>query len=658
MRAHLIWIVLASCVVGAWPAGQARADGWVQALSELQPAPAQLSDDTQPLPARIGLARALGTYGPEADAVALLLEALGQRPPPALREEILLSLARRAPQSADAPLALLLASEENLSPALANALAAIGTRTALSALVAALDRPHASVVERALLNVGPASAAPLGVALSTPLALRAAKLLARLGPDAAGAEPALLRALRSPLPRVRIAAADALGALGDEHDAAALQRALADPEPGVIQAVLVALGRVATPAQAGVLADLFAHAEGHLRELALRALVRADAAVALPAVQVAASSPDLRLRAAARDAIESAETPDTRFVPLLQRWLQADLSEVTASALARVARGEGAGVLIATGDRSPDAAQRVSRAVAIALRRFANEVDGDVIERGHTLLHSLPPGDRRLLLCALARDRDAVVYARAALSSSDARRRAIGARALGWLGEGESVSVLRAALAQERDPEAARRMLEAALVLDAPIDRERLYSLMRDAETAPEAMQLAAASAGEAQESLRVLLREALASSAPARVRATAALALARLHDVEATPALASALGDSSPRVRLAVVRALAALGGGAAARALLVHARIERDPLVRRAAREATVHAGVPDALMQNGDRVLEVRLTARGVTPIEPLAEVLLGDGRWLRVRALSGGELIITDLAPGRADVRAID
>jgi hypothetical protein len=78
----------------------------------------------------------------------------------------------------------------------------------------------------------------------------------------------------------------------------------------------------------------------------------------------------------------------------------------------------------------------------------------------------------------------------------------------------------------------------------------------------------------------------------------------------------------------------------------------------VRRAAREEAAHAGVPDALAPGGDRVLEVRLTARGGTPIEPLAEVLLADGRWLRMRALRGGELIIPDLTAGRADVRAID
>src|SRR6476659_8725694 len=126
MRTRSGPMLLACCaawLAGAWPAVHVRADGWVQALSELEPAPARLSDGTQPLPARIALARALGAYGPESDAVPLLLEALGQRPPPALREEILLALARRAPQSADAPLALLLASEENLSPALANALA-------------------------------------------------------------------------------------------------------------------------------------------------------------------------------------------------------------------------------------------------------------------------------------------------------------------------------------------------------------------------------------------------------------------------------------------------------------------------------------------------------------------------------------------------------
>jgi hypothetical protein len=104
--------------------------------------------------------------------------------------------------------------------------------------------------------------------------------------------------------------------------------------------------------------------------------------------------------------------------------------------------------------------------------------------------------------------------------------------------------------------------------------------------------------------------------------------------------------------VRLAAARALAAIGGAQAAQALRVQARVERDPLVRAAALGETTPA-VPAAPL-----VLEARVrTEAAPTHERPLLDVLLDDGRWLRMRTLPAGELILEDLPAGQADVRAV-
>ena len=56
--------------------------------------------------------------------------------------------------------------------------------------------------------------------------------------------------------------------------------------------------------------------------------------------------------------------------------------------------------------------------------------------------------------------------------------------------------------------------------------------------------------------------------------------------------------------------------------------------------------------------DLVLEARVrTDAGTANERPLVDVLLEDGRWLRMRTLPGGELLLEDLAAGQADVRVV-
>jgi hypothetical protein len=144
------------------------------------------------------------------------------------------------------------------------------------------------------------------------------------------------------------------------------------------------------------------------------------------------------------------------------------------------------------------------------------------------------------------------------------------------------------------------------------------------------------------------------------RLRAAAAHALGALGDDSAWPALAATLDDPAARVRLAAVRALARLGGARGAQLLREHARIERDALVR----DAALAALAPRTYVEDADAdappalVLEARVrTEAGSAQERPLLDVLLDDGRWLRIRTLPGGELVLEDLAAGSADVRAV-
>jgi HEAT repeat protein len=662
---HARLVLLAACW-GALALGVSQpvcAQTWVSALSELRLAPLDLRDMRHPLAQRVALARALGSFGSDADAVPTLLEALEGKPEPVLRQEILLALARRAPPDAAPKLVALLEHEETPPAELGTALAAIATPEALAALTDALARPkQAAIAERALLDAGAQAAIPLARAVTSAIALRATRLLGKLG---AGAAPhalgALTSALSSESPQLRAAAAEALGRMGEAAStrAGAVLQKLDDPSPAVVSAALTALEQLATPQQAPALAKFFARTDPALRPLALSALVAADPARALTQLEGALYGRDQTLRAAALAALESAR-PDASFAPLLARCFDAELRESTASALARLPEGAGMPALLAAASRSPEAARHASRAIAIALRRFGADLDGEVTRQAQQVLRGLPQGERRLLLLALARDPVAQREAIAALAAKDAGMRATAAAALAAFGDAEAGRTLLAALANERELEAKRSMLQAAAALQLDVPNALIERMLADAETAPEAMQLCRVYPGTAApKELRVALRRALSVTNAPRARVAAALALGQVGDSAARPVLELALGESSARLRLAAVRALAALGGSKIALALRRHARIERDPLVRRATIEMVAHAGVPAALRERGSLALEVRVRAeRGAAQLRPRLEVLLEDGRWLRVRALPGGELIVPDLPPGEAEVRVVD
>ena len=124
---------------------------------------------------------------------------------------------------------------------------------AVPALAAALERPDTHVaVSAALARIGPAAveAVPALVAeLSSGDAgrrWRAARTLGRIGPGAAASVPQLVSALEDPNEGVRLRAARALGLMGPEarSAAAALQRATGDPDGGVRREAQQALERL------------------------------------------------------------------------------------------------------------------------------------------------------------------------------------------------------------------------------------------------------------------------------------------------------------------------------------------------------------------------------------------------------------------------------
>ncbi len=116
------------------------------------------------------------------------------------------------------------------------------------------------------------------------------------------------------------------------------------------------------------------------------------------------------------------------------------------------------------------------------------------------------------------------------------------------------------------------------------------------------------------------------------------------------------ALDDPAPEVRHAAARALSALGSDLSRAAIGRRLRVEEDEIVAQALRDARAGGRPFPARGLVGDQVLRVRVvTGSGVADSRIPVDVVLPDGRFLRMRTLSSGELLIVDLPSGSADVR---
>lgn len=227
-----------------------------------------------------------------------------------------------------------------------------------------------------------------------------------------------------------------------------------------------------------------------------------------------------------------------------------------------------------------------------------------------------------------------------------------------------------AALTVERDPEAFRRLAEAARALGAQAPLGPLLARVGDPETGPEALLLAAASlpaaAPEERRQFALVARASLRAS-DERLRSSAARALALAHDVRASRALLAAVRDAlrddaarepSPLVALAAARALGALPAPASlSPELAAEARACPDSRVWAALLDASAAAQQRRArpFDPRGDGVLHVRLVFSGSARGEGVGvDVRLADGRVVRRRTLPRGELFVLDLPTGIADV----
>lgn len=438
----------------------------------------------------------------------------------------------------------------------------------------------------------------------------------------------------------RVAALRALGRYGAERDAVPpLVAALAPTEPPLVrvEAAEALARRGATGSIEALVAALDPHGQGF-----------DPAVVAAAAHALAAIGGEAALEALAR----------ARDEPLTAVAATRALAWREPRTLVAAERAPDVAALVARAEQSATHARATALTLAIGLRRSGRALAPDVVARARRVLATLDDVERRMFLRALARDPGVAAEVERALSSSDPLLRATAARGVELLRDGALARPLAQALAVERDGEAFRCMVEAALVLELRVEPRVLASMPAVPETAPEALLLAAlAAAGAPDRALRTRLRRALRARGEPRLRAAAAHALALAGDRTADAVLTAALDDGVPQVRLAALRALAVLATPAAARVLAAHARIERDADVLSASRFAvrTLGLGQRLALRSAGEEVLEARVSVPGsAAEARVSVEVTLPEGRVRLLRTLPSGELVVADLPAGEVHV----
>lgn len=651
-------VAIVAIVVGAG-VPRARGDSWLARLSGPGDARALRSPSRE---GRLQAARDLGRHGDARHAVAALIDALPGEHDPAVRRAIVRSLARRGdPKAVPALIRALAAAEPADATAVADALAAFGTGSATRALVDALDAPPLRpAAVAALRRVGVGAVPYLIRALRSADARQAAMGLLGAAGDPT-AVPALASLVAHGRPEVRGAAIAALAAIGDARAAPIVAAHVSDASPEVSLAALRALGSLGGPAQVSLLARR-AGAKQPLpqREAALQSLARVDPRRAVPLLGAALAADPPLARAARAIAIDLAHPA---MVPLLARLL-AHGDAAAADALAVVDGGRGLGALVraARHPGDPKVAPAVDRSIAVAIHRWGG-VPGVPVAAARAVLRQRTGDDARgWALRALAGMTEVAAPARAALGSRAAATRLAGARALELLGRSADAGAIGEALRAERDPDVFRALARAGLALGTRSPIGGLWRWIERAGTAPEAMVLAARSLPGASYRTRERLRETLRArlrAADPRVRAGAAWALAESGDTEAWRALAERLDDSVAEVRLSAARALGVLAAPASLDALAARARVENDPRVRTALSDAIracrgASAGPPRSFAVAGDEIFRMRVAVAEVHRTL-LVDVVLPDGRWLRMRTLPTGELFLTGLPAGTADVR---
>ena len=618
---------------------------------------------------RLATAHALGDadVGEPVAATVVLAARLELERDDGVRREIFRALARRAmPQAIEALLAAPRTPAEQRVATLA--LAAFDDPRALAALVERLG-PEVTrdAAVRAIGRVGARALPAVLHALRQPAqAVGAARALGELRD--VRAVPELARAARQRDPIARAAALDALGALGDERARPTLLAHLRDPEAGVAAAAARALGRVGRREDARALGAVLASADVRARDEALEALAHLDPAGVAVLLEHDLVSGESDRRASAERIVLASRDP--AMAPALRAALgRPETAREAASALAALDAGAGLDVLLASArDAGPT---RAAAAVGLALlaRRFAGRIAPDRLTAARAAVRAATAGDpteRALALRALAIDPFVAPWVVRALSSRAASRRASAARAAELLGDDSLAPAVARALELERESEARRRMLSALSRLVASGSGVRAAPsapAFADAETGPEAMALVATVAradahplGSSRELVRALHGE-LRSTSP-RARAGAARALAATEGRAAWRALVEALDDDDALVRLAVARSLAVVAPADAVVPLRAALRVETDALVEATLADALAGAtGEAPRLPLDacGPEPFDALVVRRAGEPPPPPLDVVLPDGRWLRLHVPASGEIFVPDLPVGALDLR---
>jgi HEAT repeat protein len=478
----------------------------------------------------------------------------------------------------------------------------------------------------ALTAIGAPSVAPLTLALAAGGEHRKFLVDALGAIGDRSAVPALVRALDDPDENVRAAAAESLGNLGGPYAVEALRHRLTAAPPASSGqeligrlAALQALTRLAAPVPVAELLPLCA--DPILRIGALEAMGYAGDLDALPYLLDGLADKGRQVREASQVALlalhEAQTANDARLrIESSVRAAPAAVEGLTASCVAEPARTRRAAVTLLGWGRWPEGLPRLVDALADeeihataarAIVAFGAAAVAPLVEIAQETRQDLRSEIFGLFprLGAAAADARVAALLMRALEDEDAIAAAAAARALGDVGSKDSLGPLFHSLERNDDPMVPQAASQALAKLGARYYDEvrmlvgargihgevgvylcRVVGAVGRAEDRP--MLLAALRGDEA--SLRRAAAEAVATLGPApearealvyaladedaRVRAAAADALGALGDIEAVPALISASHDDESSVRAAAARSLGLVGDARAAPTLRELAR------------------------------------------------------------------------------------
>ncbi len=381
---------------------------WTAVLGVSRARATLLGEGVADEPARIAAATLLAQVPEGASPEPTLRAALAREQAPRVREALLVALARCARPESVVALALIAERGDPVERGLAaRALAGLGNDAALRALVRGLAGPDASTVFAPMLvRVGPVVVPKLLRALADPpAAVAAAQALGALG-DARATAP-LVALLDSPREADRIAGLEALAALGDARAADAVAARVGDAAPEVVLAALGALAVLGDASHVAVLEARLRSGRAEERRAALAALVAADPRAGAAAISAVLTDADPALLGAARVLLLAATHP--RFAPLLEARVAVDAQpESVAAALGALAGGAGVPTLTRLALRARPGLQRtVAGALAVALRTWGADLDAAVAAEGREALAlacATLRAPEAALLRALARD--------------------------------------------------------------------------------------------------------------------------------------------------------------------------------------------------------------------------------------------------------------